>query len=59
MVAIIFARSKDGKDTKLYDIFIILTIACTESDTKDTWGLWVADSADQKIVILASVEVRL
>ena len=34
LVAIVFAQSKDGKATKVYDIFTILTIARTGFDTK-------------------------
>ena len=38
VVSIAFARSKDGKSTKLYEIFTSLTIACTGFDPKDIWG---------------------
>ena len=53
MVAIVFARSKDGKATKLYELFTILKITHTGFDTKDLWSLCVGDGAAQKVAVLA------
>ena len=58
-MAIAFARSKDGKATKSYDIFTSLKIACTDFDPKYIWVLYVADGIYQKVAVLVSVKARV
>ena len=52
---IAFAWYKDGKAAKLDEIFTSLTIARTRFDPKYIWGSFLADGADQKVEVLASV----
>ena len=48
-----FAQSKDGKATKLYELFTSLTIARTDFDPKDIWGLCVSDGSSYKVAVFA------
>ena len=45
MVAIKFTHSKDGKSTKVYELFTSLTIARTGFDPKYLWYLCVSYGA--------------
>ena len=59
MAAITFTHSKDGKATKLYDIFTSLTIARTWFDPKYLLGSCVADGDSQKVAVIVPVESRV
>ena len=54
-MVIAFARCKDSKSTKVYDIFTSLTIVHTGFGPKDLWGSCVADISDQKAAVLVLV----
>ena len=59
MVEIAFTQSKYGKDTKVYEMFTSLLVACKGFDPKDLWGSCVTDDSDNKVVVLASAEARI
>ena len=58
-MSINFARSKDGKAKKMYELFISLTISCTGFYPKDLCSSCVSYSAYCKVAVLASVELRV
>ena len=58
-MAIAFTPSKDGKATKIYEIFTSLMIEHTGFEPKDIWSPCVDDDAAQKVAVLESVEARV
>jgi hypothetical protein len=59
VVAVGFARCKDGKASKVFQLFKRLTYEQTGIEPSQIWGSCVADGAAQKIVAISFVEGKV